>query len=59
MRKSKNAEQEYCISLVLENQNKVEDYVVDPMHTSFLNEFWKFNISDAKLMDLIEFLPED
>lgn len=57
--KSENSEYEYFINLVFEDQNKVEDYVKDPRHTNFLKEFWKSNVSDAKLIDLIEFLPED
>jgi hypothetical protein len=53
------AEYDYVIRLVFEDEDGVEEYIKHRIHTGYLDEVWKPNVSKGKLIDLVEFLPED
>jgi hypothetical protein len=50
------AEYDYVIRLVFANEDGVEQYVKHRIHTDYLEEVWKSNVSGGKLIDLVEFL---
>ena len=53
------AEYDYVVRLVFEDYDGVEEYVKHRIHTDYLDEVWKPNVSKGKLIDLVEFLPEE
>jgi DNA-binding Lrp family transcriptional regulator len=53
------AEYDYVIRLVFEDYDGVEEYVKHRIHTDYLEEVWKPHVSKGKLIDLVEFLPEE
>ena len=55
----KAAEFDYVVRLVFEDEDGVDVYVKHRIHTDYLEEVWKHNVSGGKLIDLVEFLPED
>jgi hypothetical protein len=52
------AEFDYVVRLVFEDEDGVQAYVDHSIHTDYLDEVWRPNVSNGKLIDLMEFLPK-